>query len=74
MVFTGADYNILQNYKITKFPAFVKSGGEGYGGEVEWGKGLSLSWNIRAGWGLPKLNKCEQWRWGRPNFAYFVRT
>ena len=52
----------------------MKSGGEGYGGEVEWGKGLSLSWNIREGWGLPKLNKCEQWRWGRPNFAYFVRT
>ena len=34
----------------------MKSGGEGYGGEVEWGKGLKLSWNFREGWGLPSAN------------------
>ena len=49
VVFAGADYNRLQNYKITKFTVFVSGGGEGNGDE---GGG---------GWGeQPKLNKCEQ--------------
>ena len=29
VIFTGADDNRLQNYKITKFTDFVRSGGEG---------------------------------------------
>ena len=44
MVFTGADNSRLQNYKITKLNAFVRSGG---GGGV-----LNLTFK-------PKLNKCE---------------
>ena len=32
MVFTGANDNRLQNYKITKFTVFVRSMGEGGNG------------------------------------------
>ena len=33
VVFTGADYNRLYNYKITKFTVFVRGGSGGGGGQ-----------------------------------------
>ena len=32
MIFTGADYSRLHNYKITKFTVFVRGGGKGISG------------------------------------------
>ena len=32
LVFTGADYNRLYNYKITKFTVFIRGGGKGGSG------------------------------------------
>ena len=52
MIFAEADDSRLQNYKITKFTAFVRSGG-GSGGGVGGGGGVfKLTFK-------PKLNKCK---------------
>ena len=57
MVFTGAEDNRLQKYKVKKFTVFVRSGGEGDG--VGGGDVLNLSFECLRG-GLPKLNKCKK--------------
>ena len=50
-----------QNYKITKFTVFVRSEGEGAGGDGGCCRVLKLSFELSRGvMGLPKLNKCEQ--------------
>ena len=52
VIFAEADDSRLQNYKITKFTAFVRSGG-GSGGGVGGGGGVfKLTFE-------PKLNKCK---------------
>ena len=48
MIFAEADDSRLQNYKITKFTAFVRSGGGSGGG----GGVFKLTFK-------PKLNKCK---------------
>ena len=59
MIFAEADDSTLQNYKITKFTAFVRSGG-GSGGGVGGSGGV-----VGGGGGVfkltfkPKLNKCK---------------
>ena len=52
VIFAEADDSRLQNYEITKFTAFVRSGG-GSGGGVGGGGGVfKLTFK-------PKLNKCK---------------
>ena len=51
MIFAEADDSRLQNYKITRFTAFVRSGG-GSGGGVGGGGVFKLTFK-------PKLNKCK---------------
>ena len=47
VVFTGAEYNRLQNYKIIKFTVFVRGGSEGVG-RRGWGYVLNI-WEIGEG-------------------------
>ena len=70
MVFTGADDNKLQTYKIIKFAVFVRSWGEAGRGGV-----LNLSFERSGGGrGLAILKKCEQGGEEGPNFGCFMKT
>ena len=53
MIFAEADDSRLQNYKITKFTAFVRSGGGSGGGVGGGGGGGVFKLTFK-----PKLNKC----------------
>ena len=61
MIFRGADYNMLYNYKFTKFTVFMR--GSGKDGSSCGGGGMCVEvtfWTFEGEDGVSKLSKCEQ--------------
>ena len=71
VVFTGADYNRLQDNKIAKFTVYVRGSGEGGGSR---GEELTLSFERLRGEWATKIKHVRTRGKGDPNFGYFMIT
>ena len=68
MVVTGADYNRLRNYKITKFTVFVSGDGE----SGDRGREAHATLLTFEGQGATKIEQVQSRGKGSPNLADFV--